>query len=464
MLAQLVNLDKLWDDLSRLPEESRLPIVRRAYNQIPTHVSHRLCRAVDQLCCLLTIVNFSHNLALTYEDTPTPSRRNTREAYRGEMIIPSGKSVIQEDYSMEEEKVVYEEDQQSRSLTLTHTEIPFDYDPTSGLSAMLIPLVPDIPEEEEDCNGLDYTCRCCGTVPNLYWQPLPDVPNGYVCNICRQGRQIDVHICWSMSVDFKRTYQSRLFCPRFVVVLEIDAQGQITKRVERFVDSLTHFRVDLLIFSPQWNTFILRPLQQNANIDRLRKEIAKETEKARRQWSWSWGQKPPSLLALERAAALMEEQIGKIVFIKTQSLPLDKITQKWIDDNCSEHLIDIYGCCDMKADDLLPNEIQKKIEQNGGCFSCATELHLEKILPDAFGVSSKEIFRVKVQLFTSPELKIKNGDQTGAREGHEITYKAKRLREGQCLKVGIEPVKTDQWFPGKEVFIQAVTQCVDSNG
>lgn len=100
----------------------------------------------------------------------------------------------------------------------------------------------------------------------------------------------------------------------------------------------------------------------------------------------------------------MEEQIGKIVFIKTQALPLDKTAQMWIDDNCTEHLLDIYGCCDMKAEDLLPNEIQKKIEQNGGGFKCATELHLEKIIPDAFGVSSKEIFRVKVQLFTSPEL------------------------------------------------------------
>ncbi|KAK3853999.1 hypothetical protein Pcinc_039487 [Petrolisthes cinctipes] len=133
----------------------------------------------------------------------------------------------------------------------------------------------------------------------------------------------------------------------------------------------------------------------------------------------------------------MKGQIGKVVFIKTVRQPLPKATQVWIDNNCSTYLLDIYGCCGMEAEDLLPEVVQQHVKQNGGLFSSASEFHLETILPYAFEVNSNEVFDANVCIYTSSELHIKKvhcqgiGKVNIEKAGQMAKFKAKRLREEQ---------------------------------
>ncbi|KAK3854000.1 hypothetical protein Pcinc_039488 [Petrolisthes cinctipes] len=130
----------------------------------------------------------SQNKALiTYRQSVTPNTTNTmRSAWRThhqQEVISEEEFVVQE--NSQEDGASYEEEpqqnSQSRSLTLTHTAIPFNPIPDFGV--VLIPVVPDTPEEGADCNGLQNICKC-DAVPNLYWVAIQ---NRIVCNICSQA-------------------------------------------------------------------------------------------------------------------------------------------------------------------------------------------------------------------------------------------------------------------------------------
>ncbi|KAK4293557.1 hypothetical protein Pmani_033756 [Petrolisthes manimaculis] len=240
--------------------------------------------------------------------------------------------------------------------------------------------------------------------------------------------------------------------PRVIVIFEVDPKAEVVKVMRRIIPYLTHPDIHLILFHPSWSTFKYFQLGKQINADKLFYECQALTTSNK---AWKFFKrfiKSVLLSSLEFTSSLMEEHTGKIVLIKTMNEAIPNDALYWIKENCSRFVLDVYGCCNLSGNDLLPEEMQERLICTGGNFLPTTPLSIGYILSHALFVKNKELFDVSVHFTCSSKFVITGVYGYGVRDiisnnGYLMTFKMGRIHQGQQISLTLEP--------RKEEFIQA---------
>lgn len=143
-----------------------------------------------------------------------------------------------------------------------------------------------------------------------------------------------------------------------MVIFEVDTEAEMVKVLRRIIPFLSHLDTHLIIFNPSWSNFIYTQLGRKTDISGLIYDcLAKKT--ANRTWRlFKNFVASVTLSALKFASSNMQGHAGKIVLIKTVNEALPKDALSWIKENRYNHVIDVYGCCNLSGNDLLPYDLQ----------------------------------------------------------------------------------------------------------